>query len=172
MKPKRLQPNLIDPIIGKKIVKTLNPPIQDYWKPTKMTFLSFYQDYIKPNIYLVIFICIILILLLYRYRVIQTERENNEHMSNIENNTATNIVSVTTPTHSRAIVSVPKPKVSVIQKEHANALLQLYDKQKEDSRDNETVASSLKKFKYKKPRLAYPMYPYTKGGSLVPAAAR
>ena len=42
---KKIKPNLLDPIIEKKIVKTLNPQEEDYWGPTKNVFQHFYQKH-------------------------------------------------------------------------------------------------------------------------------
>ena len=39
------KPNLLDPIMCEKIIKTLNPPPEDYWAPTKNSFQSFYQNF-------------------------------------------------------------------------------------------------------------------------------
>ncbi len=73
---KHLKPNLLDPILEKKIINTLNPPQDNYWEPTKNIFHNIYKKYIRPNITLVIIFIIILLLLLYRYRIIKNKRVN------------------------------------------------------------------------------------------------
>jgi len=75
---KHLKPNLLDPIVEKKIMKTLNPPKEDYWAPTKNGFKSVYDKFIRPNIGLVIFIIIIIFFLIYRFRSIKKKREITE----------------------------------------------------------------------------------------------
>ena len=65
--------------MSKKIIKTLNPPPQDYWAPTKNTLKIFVQKYIKPNIYFIIIIIIIILFLLYRYRTIKNKREQQNN---------------------------------------------------------------------------------------------
>lgn len=87
---KQTKPNLVDPIIQKKIIKTLKPKEfikDDYWKPTKSFSLSIYEKYIKPNIFFIIIIIIIIIFLIYRYRMVK----NNRKLENIKQNIILNI---------------------------------------------------------------------------------
>ncbi len=145
---KYLKPKLVDPIIGKKIIKTLTPPKKDYWEPTKNTCQSFYQNYIKPNIIIIIFIIFVLILLFYRYRVVKEERENKK----------LNIVI----TEQYVPVNNKSANTNNYQDEYAKLLVYLYNQQKEKLR--EPLISN-------NPKLAYPMYPYSKG-SLVHSGSK
>jgi|SRR5271154_4061104 len=167
-KNNRLKPNLLDPIIKQKIIKTLNPVKEDYWEPTKNIFQTFYQKYIRPNIYLILFIIFILLVLLYRYRVIQKDRQKNTEMANeMPDN------------------EMPNNESNEIN-DYTNLIMTAYNQQKEDSREppikkfservepapiktnlKNNLKNNLKKNQM--PRFAYPIYPYAKGGSLAPA---
>lgn len=128
---KRLKPNLIDPIMEQKIIKTLKPA--DYWAPTKNVLHDFYKDYIKPNIILIIIIIFICMLLFYRYWTIKNERINEPSKK-------------------------PQPilKYQTLNKNQSDLLLEYYYKQKEASLEP----------KPKSMQLAYPLYPYSQGGTL------
>ncbi|ANB50702.1 hypothetical protein [Powai lake megavirus] len=145
---KPLKPNLVDPIFEKKIIKTLNPAVQDYWAPTKIGLRYLFQNFIKPNILLIIFLIIIALLLFYRYQVVKNNREIKklEQMysdkSNINIDTNTNINN-----------SVDKYK---------DVLLYLYNQQKETMRE-----PKIKKKHNITDNFAYPVYPYK--GSLSPS---
>lgn len=129
---KRLKPNLIDPIMEQKIIKTLKPP--DYWAPTKNVFNEFYKDYIRPNMVLIIIIIFICMLLFYRYWTIKNERINEP------------------PKKAQPILQYP-----TLNKSQSDLLLEYYYKQKEASLEPKPVKSM---------QLAYPLYPYSKGGTL------
>jgi hypothetical protein len=75
---KRMKPNLVDPKIKNRISKVLNPPKEDYWQPTKNVAQSFYNNYIKPNIWLIMIIILLGLILLYRYREIQYRKMNEQ----------------------------------------------------------------------------------------------
>ncbi|XWV24833.1 mg596 protein [Tupanvirus deep ocean] len=170
---KHLKPNLLDPIIEKKIIKTLKPPNHDYWAPAKSGVKSFFENYIKPNIGLVIFIIIIILFLIYRYRVIKKDREakeiekfyKNTYGIDINQENNDNQIKLQDPIHIKD--SIPLDKNS---QDYTNLLLYLYNQQKESSREPQ-----LKKYNNKtmtNTKLAYPMYPYARGGSLAPANSR
>ena len=72
---KYIRPNLLDPMLERRIIKTLNPAKPDYWAPTKNVAKNFFQNFVKQNIWLIIFIVIIILFLIYRYRVIKKNRE-------------------------------------------------------------------------------------------------
>lgn len=159
---KRLKPKLLDPILQKKIIKTLKPPKEDYWAPTKNVFQIFYQDYIKPNIYLILFIILICILLLYRYRMTQREREKNNtvvvnhyHTEPTKNSVDTNIL--------------PELVQNQTVNTYTDIVMNAYNQQKEDLRE---PLISRKETDSKGPKFAYPMYPYAKGGTLTPSTKR
>lgn len=149
---KRLKPNLLDPAIPQKIIKTLNPPKPDYWAPTKSTFQNIYQNYIRPNFGLIIVIIIICLLLLYRYRVIKGDRENKQELK-IE--------------QPKVIVSNPQID------EYTNTIINAYNQQKEILREPPIKYVKNQKLNQNVgPKFAYPMYPYGAGGSLIPNASR
>lgn len=145
---KRLKPNLVDHVLEKKIIKTLNPPKEDYWAPTKNIFQNFYQNYIKPNISVVIFIIIILLLLLYRYKTTQTRRTKRQNEYVNDNQLKHNFEDTN------------------INNDYTKLLLSSYNQQKEILREpkinviNQTKNTS---------GLAYPVYPHTGGGKLIPS---
>ena len=187
---KPLKPNLLDPLLTQKIVKTLKPQTQDYWGPTKNFAQTIYQKIIKPNIYFFLFILFIIIVLLFRYRNIKLERENREYM--------------TTTTNINASVYSPYQSVYSGDKNLSNMLLQgnlfnlpdadmavlLYEQQKELLREpklkrsgkyrlNESDSDSKSKkvrsdygSSDTKPGFAYPVYPNFPGGTLSAAKKR
>ena len=190
---KRIKPNLVDPIIEKKIIKTLAPPKEDYWAPTKNGFQTFYQTYIKPNMAFVIFILLVIVFLIYRYHTVKKDRKrqelenimgssqnNNQPINNVfVNNRAINTSVNNTLSQKNTSVqnqnSIPKKEVD----EYAKLLLSYYNQQKEISREplpktnltrhdlNPNLSPHTNKV-----NLAYPMYPYTSGGSLIPSGGR
>ena len=158
---KHLKPNLIDPLIERKIMKTLKPPENDYWKPAKSSFKSFFEVYVKPNIGLVIMIVIIIIFLIYRYRIIQKEREARELEM-----TYKKIYGIEIPVNNQ----IQQNNQNKIQQkntaeinEYTDLLLQLYNQQKEKLREPRIKNQT---------KFAYPMYPYAQGGSLAPSNNR
>ncbi|AZL89263.1 hypothetical protein QKC54_gp0569 [Megavirus baoshan] len=148
---KPLKPNLVDPIFEKKIIKTLNPTVQDYWAPTKIGLRYLFQNFIRPNILLIIFLIIIALLLFYRYQVVKNNRETKKleqmYPGKSNNNNNNNIDA------SADINSVDKYK---------DVLLYLYNQQKETMREPKT-----KKKHDITDNFAYPVYPYK--GSLSPS---
>ncbi|XWV26080.1 hypothetical protein QJ857_gp1000 [Tupanvirus soda lake] len=170
---KHLKPNLLDPIMEKKIIKTLKPPNHDYWAPAKSGVKSFFENYIKPNIGLVILIIVVILFLIYRYRVIKKDREAKEVEKIYKN-----IYGIDMKQTNDNIQTTPQDTYSVKDtqsldknsQDYANLLLYLYNQQKESSREPQ-----LKKYNNRMastPKLAYPMYPYASGGSLAPANSR
>ncbi|MEM0354041.1 MAG: hypothetical protein QXW79_00530 [Thermoplasmata archaeon] len=162
---KRLKPNLLDPIVEQKIIKTLSPPREDVWAPVKNSFRNFYQHYIRPNFWIFAIIIMVGLLLFYRYRMIKFERENNHIIWN--------------PQLDQLACSNLNGKCS--QNEHlsqntkeyniyAQSLLQLYRQQKEEMLEPRINKSSLTKNGESK--FAYPLYPYSRNGILIPSASR
>ncbi|AEQ32585.1 hypothetical protein [Acanthamoeba polyphaga mimivirus] len=145
---KPLKPNLVDPIFEKKIIKTLNPTVQDYWAPTKTGLKYLFQNFIRPNILLIIFLIIIALLLFYRYQVVKNNREIKKLEQMYSDKSNINI-DVNTDINN----SVDKYK---------DVLLYLYNQQKETMREPKT-----KKKHNITDNFAYPVYPYK--GSLSPS---
>lgn len=156
---KKLKPNLIDPKCRTKLTRTLNPPQQDYWKPTKNVLQTIYADYIRPNFWFFVFVAIILIFLLYRYRVIQNQRIEEKFM--IDQNT----------------------KAKSSEHIYSDIALNIYDRQKVKSHEPRIDTSvpntqvrwaQIKEVEptIQSPKFAYPMFPYAKGGTLVPPTPR
>lgn len=168
MNHKRLKPNLVDPILQQKLMKTLAPPKEDYWAPTKNIFQIAYQDYIKPNIWLIILVIILLLLLLYRYRTIQNSRykENDKSSINNLNTSYTTNQTVVEPINQK------KQRNNSIN-EYAELVMSAYTQQKEDLREPPIIKNN-RQFQSNKKNssFAYPMYPYIKGGSLVSSGQR
>lgn len=163
MNNKLPKPNLIDPIIRKRIMKTLMPEKPDYWGPTRNSFRSFYNNIIKQNIPLVIFVIFIILFLIYRYRA--TKRERNEKTISDEQNVP---LVATPPLGKQNADRKPDPSTD----EYAKLLLQYYNQEKESAREPVIKKFSTRMDPAPGPKLAYPMYPYTKGGSLLPGGSR
>ena len=183
-----LKPNLLDPALSQKIVRTLKPPREDYWKPTKNFAQTIYQQYIIPNIYIILFVIVLLIILFYRYRSIKTERDKKilEEMINQSYQETSPNACVRpegfTPNacgskYPSDLSRTPQssPPLPVDQDEYTKLVMMMYDRQKEDSREppiNRKAISS--RIDYlpspsKKSGFAYPMYPYYPGGKFVSA---
>jgi len=148
-KPKHLKPNLIDSTLRDKIIKTLNPPKEDYWAPTKTSVKSIFEKYIKPNYLFFLIILVLIFFLIYRYRIVKADREKAEMEKYYKSIQDTN--------------SLP-PSSQVEQLDTASILLHLYNLQKENMR--EPPLAKKDNNLQTEPNFAYPMYPYTKGGTL------
>jgi hypothetical protein len=152
---KYLKPNLLDPIIEKKIIKTLKPQVEDYWAPTKNGFRTFYENYIRPNYFLIIFIVLILLFLIYRYRIIKKRRENTEPDKDF--------ISPPNKINTNSGNNKNSPNKDI--DEYTKLLMHMYNQQKEEMREppikhlNDNT----------NPKFAYPMYPYAQGGTLAPS---
>jgi hypothetical protein len=146
---KRIKPNLIDPVLEKRIIKTLNPPKEDYWGPTKSGFHSFYNEYIKPNFFFILLFIFFILFLIYRYRMINRAKQDNP-INQI---------------HQPYIKHHPLNVMSSDIKQYNDMLLQLYNQHKELLREPKKETSD-------KANFAYPMYPYGKGGALISSGKR
>jgi hypothetical protein len=168
----RLKPNLVDPKYKAKISRTLNPPQNDYWKPTKNVAQTIWADYIRPNVWFFVFLVFVLVLLLYRYRTIQNQRMEE------------------------SFITEPKPEINLDEKllDYSDVALDIYHHQKECAVEPKTNTNS-KKSRVKwatpaneqgqwgqqtqqaqlappNPKIAYPMFGYSKGGTLIPPSHR
>jgi hypothetical protein len=184
MNIKPLKPNLVDPIMTQKIVKTLKPPTEDYWGPTKNLAQNFYQRFIKPNIYLLLFILLIIIILLFRYRSIKLERENREYMEAMYPRQVQSQVSPYTPSYlaNSAPPYLPNGNFSnslahgnIFNLPDTDMAMLLYEQQKELLREPKSKRNSKYKVdeegnisspKKKDRGFAYPVYPNFPGGTL------
>lgn len=147
---KKLKPNLVDPKYRAKIGKTLNPPEDDYWKPTKNVAQTIYADYVRPNIWLFVLILAFLIFLLYRYRIIQNQRvEENLRSKKTQEN-----------------YSPQNPTI-----DYSDIALHIYNQQKEKSTEPKVnTKRNTDRVNWAQPRdtFAYPIFPNTPGGTLIP----
>lgn len=173
---KHVKPNLLDPIIEKKIVKTLNGPDNDYWAPAKTTAASFFDTYIRPHIVLVIFIALIILFLIYRYRMIKSDREikriEEEYAAKYSNyntyvgkNTGGPNIPARINKNIQAMqtnyVTPTQPTVPAI---NTDLLLQYYNQQKELSREpTQKSCGDHTNVKQSSQKNAYPIYPYDNG---------
>lgn len=160
---KHLKPNLVDPNIEESIIKKLKPPVEDYWAPTKSGLHKFYHNFIRPNIYLIIFIIIVLLLLYYRYRRVKADKEKEK----LEDTDREFDKSINNDTNSKKNYHRQKnSKTSNSSKKQSiddtELLLQLYNLNKENLREPPITKSNF----------AYPMYPYHKGGTLISPGSR
>lgn len=138
----KIKPNLLDPLIEKKIMKTLVQPKDDYWEPAKITANTFYHDYIKKNVWVVIIIILLILFLIYRYRSVKKERE----------------IKRLNEQYTQSTQSTPKePDISY--DDYVELLMELYQQQKENMLEP-TIHRT------KEHKRAYPIYPNTNGGSL------
>lgn len=144
MDKNKLKPNLVDPILQRRIIKTLSvPPPEDYWEPTKNTLKTLYQKYIKENIYLVVAIIFVIFLLLYRYHITKKKRQQQ-------------------------ILDNEKDPP----KSYADLLMDLYKQEKEYLREPTVKKFSSRVDPAPiTPKFAYPIYPYAKG-VLAPTGGR
>lgn len=191
MSRKYIRPNLVEPILKQKIVKTLNPKVEDYWAPTKNTAQSFVRNYIKPNMWFFIVLLIFGLFLLYRYRMIKRKNEDirseaSANTSDVTNSQLTksntdtensNSTSASNSAYSSSASLLPSSTYSsdteISNKEaqeYANMIMYLYDKQKDSLREpiNRNFSNRMLPAKSK---LAYPTYPYGKG-SLIPSGSK
>ena|SRR5579872_7459890 len=190
---KPLKPNLVDQIMTQKIVKTLKPPTEDYWGPTRNLAQNFYQRFIKPNIYLLLFILLIIIILLFRYRSIKLERENREYMESLYPRQMQSQVSpYTSPYLANGNFSNSLAHGNIFNLPDTDMAMLLYEQQKEllrepkskrkskhkinSNRDNylesdirhdsELSFNNIASTKKRDRGFAYPVYPNFPGGTL------
>lgn len=172
---KHFKPNLLDPIVKKRIVKAMNPPKDDYWAPTKTTARSFYQNYIKSNIGFFIVLVIFILFLFYRYRIIRKNRVTSEIEKTYKLQDDPNVIIYNTePKIEHEFNQPPKKDIHISQKdmdEYAQLLMYLYEQQKDSLREpiNKNYSSRMKPAKPNGPKFAYPVYPYANGGTLTPS---
>lgn len=174
-----MKPNLIDPLIEQKIIKTLNPPIENYWGPAKDNFNYILHNYIKPNIFIFVLLVLFILFLVYRYKNIRQARIESK------NDLDPNINLIDKPIHqvqtnqplltSNSLFVNPKSKSKIDhplnQKEidqYSELLIHLYQNQKESLREPyfKHYSRRMRPAQPSNPKLAYPMYPYVKNGSL------
>ena len=147
---KHIKPDLLDTVIGKKIIKTLKPPADDYWEPTRNGLASAWDNYIRPNIWFIVGVVVIIVFLIYRYRSIKAEREaqkvadiyksyygpyvgpNGRRLPNFSSNS-------NMPENWSPSEYIPgRPKTSMDQ--YADMVLEIYNYQKENAREPKTTA--------------------------------
>lgn len=151
---KQLKPNLLDPILVKKINKTLNPPIEDYWEPTRNTARSFFENYIKPNAILFILFLVFILFLFYRYQVIKKNREETELVDLYQKQL-----------YQTVINNDPTNRAQYVQNnnldQRAQLFLNLYEEQKNIMREPiyRKYSNRMKPVQVNSPNFAYPMYP-------------
>ena len=160
------KPDLVDPYIERKVIRTLNPPKEDYWAPTKSSAKTFYASYIKPNMTVLIFFCIFLALLYYRYRMVKKNREASEmetfygphHIPNP--NLYQTHKPIQPPIHS-------KSKPSPAERKAIADLMDFHARQADNMR--EPIFKGNANEKPEPGPFVYPIYPSGNGGSLVPS---
>lgn len=140
MEAKYIKPDLINPVIRQRIIKTIQPPGETQWKPVKKFFSSLYEDYIIPNIYLVLFIIFVIFVLIYRYKITRDNRKKSSKESNSE------IISPDNQQKEAVKDLVNKKEINQI----PDLAMLMYNQQKEHLRE------PVKRSK----NFAYPVYPY------------
>lgn len=149
MNHKKIKPNLLDESFKIKMIKTLNPPKEDYWGPTRNIFTNFYKNYLKPHILLIIFIILIVLFLVYRYR--HNKKTPTDNSKNKSEHFETN------------------GQVEQLINKYSTMTIDAYNQQKEILREPKFSKNNLTK---RPAQLAYPLYPYVKGGTLLPSGKR
>lgn len=179
---KRIKPDLVDAKIIRKLNHVVNPS-KDYWEPTKNVFKSFYENYIKPNFYFFLFVIIFLFFLLYRYKMVRDEKIEEE-ISDFDKSSLHHFANGIENYQQYYVNYVNEPQARpIIERTYTDILFDAYNKSKELSYEPK-INTSKKKNKIgwaqydkekhsnyafnQKPqmRLAYPVYPYIKGGTL------
>jgi len=120
MEPNYIKPDLLNPVIRQRLVKTITTPEKQYWKPVTKFFSNLYENYIIPNIYLVLFIIFIIFVLIYRYKITQDNRKKKSP-NNVEN------------------VAVPE----YLRYSEPELALMLYQQQRENSREPKSVKKKM-----------------------------
>lgn len=144
---KIMKPNLVDPNIEKKIIKTLNNQNEDYWQPTKNTCKEIYFKFIKKNFPFIIFMILFIMFLIYRYRTVKLNKLNKLNFISNQNNMS----------------SQNNIYQNHIEK-YSNIVLEEYNKQYEKIREPKVKKKFINKTESdNKLKLAYPMYPYSNG---------
>lgn len=170
-KPIKLKPNLVDPELIRKIKKTLRPPQEDYWEPTKNTFQTLYDNYIVPNISIIIVIIIIIVILVYRYYMVKREREQKKLMQkNTPKQQINSQYNLQQQYNSQYNLQQQQmqmqPQLPIVNEDQKQAVMNLYNQTKEAERE---IAVQKRNNKH---GFAYPMYPYVKGGTLTPSGKK
>ena len=176
---KNVRPDLLDPIVEKKIMKVLNPPVEDYWAPAKTGLRGFYHNYIRPNVWLLVFIVIIILILYYRYRKVKADREkeqyedlktyNSHHVGGT--NTLFGDYKQAAKKYSSPKYNRSKYNTNHKSKEYTDFLVDLYNANKEKLREPLQIQPQIQPRIQSQPQLAYPMYPY-QGGTLISQGSR
>lgn len=97
MNRKQFEPNLIDPIVGKKIINSMKPIEEDYWGSARDMYNKIIDKIVKPNMVLIIIIILVVIYLIYRYRNIKhknriSELNKNEDINKKNNDEYTDLL--------------------------------------------------------------------------------
>jgi hypothetical protein len=67
---------LIDDEQVQQYVNELTPPPKaDYWAPAKSGAKTFYEKWIRPNIFLIVVIILVILFLIYRYKSTKKEKK-------------------------------------------------------------------------------------------------
>ena len=139
---KHIKPDLFDAMIGKKIIKTLKPPADDYWEPTRNGLSSVWENYIRPNIWFIVGVVVVLVFLIYRYRSIKAEREAQKvadvYKSYYGPYVGPNGRRLSPENWSPSEYIPGRPKTSMDQ--YADMVLEIYNYQKENAREPKTTA--------------------------------
>jgi hypothetical protein len=166
---KHIKPNLLDPILSKKIIMTLNPPKEDYWEPAKNFSQILYQKYIRPNIMFIIFLLFVLLILFYRYRIVKTERDRKNLEGII-------VAEQSTDNYNSSISSTLQPDST--NDGYAQIAMLLYNSQKDASTEPKIrmPPNTSNRIEYidknQSPGYVYPVYPHFPGGKFVSSKSK
>ncbi len=164
---KKIKPELIDPYMEKKIIKTLKPKNVDNWEPVKNAVKTFYHNYIRDNIGLCVIILLVIIFFIYRYRYVKKNKEM-EMLQQIYINkpeqyyTPPPTYQITNP---NSLYGNPNPLINPLYGNsnslysNPNILINpnLYKDQIQISEKND---KKTKKKKSESSKMAYPIFPY------------
>lgn len=107
-----MKPNLVNPNLKKKIADVLAPPQDDYWAPAKDGAKSFYQYYIRNNMFTIIIIIVIILILIYRFRITREKKRDNVPVLEREK-VDPNIVNIAVQEYNRQKENLREPQINV-----------------------------------------------------------
>lgn len=136
-----IKPNLLDSVVSKEIVQKLNPPKEDYWKPTSNTFKNIYIKYIRTNLWFYVFLVLIIIFLIYRYFDIRNKNKLKMYQEKIQQ-----------------MYGIDPPIKKTLYDDYKDVLLSAYYHQKEKSREPDLALTKPKIYRQSEKYESSPTY--------------
>ena len=137
-----LKPNLVDPSFKLKLDDKFKAQ-GGVWDSTKSSITNFYNNYIKPNIWIIILVIVIIAILIYRYRVTKNRKEEEQINAQTEDTSKTKTEKV---------------------EQYANLIMELRKRNMEESTEplpeTPKYPHNIIYPRRESSRFAYPVYPY------------